>query len=239
MPTSYTFSNVPRAVWMNSRPTLKYSFNLFFVWTHYQALTLLAAVDELACVDSLSCNEQLSPLLEPVWVTENHLCQGSSTARVVNDVLESREKTETCQNMSKTPAKIITTLPLNNPPSRFPWCSHGVQRSQCAGVWLVLSCAGHGLWRRSPHLFSDPWSHVPFWPTTEHISAPVRSNINFAAWSTSIPTVKMHQHFIWLLTFVKIIAWGIILVLFQLYCVRFYWCIPSPHTQCALYTNRL
>lgn len=46
-------------------------------------------------MDSLSCNEQLSPLLEPVWVTEHHLCQRSSTARVVNDVLHSREGSNT------------------------------------------------------------------------------------------------------------------------------------------------
>lgn len=53
-------------------------------------ITFLAAVDELPSVDAFSCNEQFCPLLEAVWVTEHHLSQRSSTARVVNNVLEEK-----------------------------------------------------------------------------------------------------------------------------------------------------
>lgn len=53
-------------------------------------ITFLATVDELPSVDAFSCNEQFGPLLEAVWVTENHLSQGSSTAGVVNNVLEEK-----------------------------------------------------------------------------------------------------------------------------------------------------
>lgn len=38
-------------------------------------------------MDALSSNEQLSPLLEPVGVTESHLGKGSTTARVMDNVL--------------------------------------------------------------------------------------------------------------------------------------------------------
>lgn len=51
-------------------------------------ITFLAAVDELPGVDAFSCNEQFCPLLEAVRVTEHHLRQRSSTARVMNNVLE-------------------------------------------------------------------------------------------------------------------------------------------------------
>lgn len=51
-------------------------------------VTLLATEDELAGVDALSCDEQLSPFLEPVRVTEDHLSERSSTARVMDDVLK-------------------------------------------------------------------------------------------------------------------------------------------------------
>lgn len=50
-------------------------------------LTFLATIDELSSVDSLSSNEKLCPLLESVWITEDHFGQGSTTTRVVNDVL--------------------------------------------------------------------------------------------------------------------------------------------------------
>lgn len=39
-------------------------------------------------MDTLSCDEEFSPLLETVWVTESNLGQGSTTARVVDDILE-------------------------------------------------------------------------------------------------------------------------------------------------------
>lgn len=52
-------------------------------------------------------------------------------------------------------------------PSRSPWCTHGVQRSQYCGVWQHLFCAWRGLWIQTPHLFSVPWSHVPWCPETE------------------------------------------------------------------------
>lgn len=52
------------------------------------SLTLLATVDELSSVDTLSCDEELSPLLETVWVTESNLGQGSTTAGVVDDILD-------------------------------------------------------------------------------------------------------------------------------------------------------
>lgn len=38
-------------------------------------------------MDALSSNKELCPLLETVWVTERHLGQGSTTARVVDNVL--------------------------------------------------------------------------------------------------------------------------------------------------------
>lgn len=50
--------------------------------------TLLATVDELAGMDALSCDEEFCPLLEAVWVTEGHFGQGSTTARVVDYVLQ-------------------------------------------------------------------------------------------------------------------------------------------------------
>lgn len=50
-------------------------------------LTFLATVDELSGVDALCSNKQLRPLLESVGVTESHLGQGSTTARVVDNVL--------------------------------------------------------------------------------------------------------------------------------------------------------
>lgn len=53
-------------------------------------ITFLPAVDELPSVDAFSCDEQFCPLLEAVWVTEHHLSQGSSTAGVMNNVLEEK-----------------------------------------------------------------------------------------------------------------------------------------------------
>lgn len=53
-------------------------------------ITFLAAVDELPSVDAFSCNEQFCPLLEAVWVTEHHLSKRSSTAGVMNNVLEEK-----------------------------------------------------------------------------------------------------------------------------------------------------
>lgn len=52
------------------------------------SLTLLATVDELSSVDTLSCDEELSPLLESVWVAESNLGQGSTTAGIVDDILD-------------------------------------------------------------------------------------------------------------------------------------------------------
>lgn len=39
-------------------------------------------------MDALGGNEELRPLLEPVWVTEDHFGQGGTTARVVDNVLQ-------------------------------------------------------------------------------------------------------------------------------------------------------
>lgn len=38
-------------------------------------------------MNTLSSNEQLSSFLKPVWVTEGNLGKGSTSARVMNDVL--------------------------------------------------------------------------------------------------------------------------------------------------------
>lgn len=54
-------------------------------------VTFLATEDELAGVDALSSDEQLGPFLEPVRVTEGHLGKWSSTAGVMNDVLNKTE----------------------------------------------------------------------------------------------------------------------------------------------------
>lgn len=51
------------------------------------SLTFLAAVDELSSVDALSSDEELRPLLEAVWVTEGHFGQGSTTARIMDNIL--------------------------------------------------------------------------------------------------------------------------------------------------------
>jgi hypothetical protein len=50
--------------------------------------SLLTSVDELTSVDALVSNEGLLTLLVLVRVTENDLGKGSTTARVVNDLLD-------------------------------------------------------------------------------------------------------------------------------------------------------
>merc|ERR1719336_3518368 len=51
-------------------------------------ISLLASVDELASVHALRGNEGLRLQLVTVWVTECDLGKGSTTARVVDDVLD-------------------------------------------------------------------------------------------------------------------------------------------------------
>merc|ERR1719384_3099199 len=51
-------------------------------------VSLLASVDELASVHALRGNEGLRLQLVTVWVTECDLSKGSTTARVVDDVLD-------------------------------------------------------------------------------------------------------------------------------------------------------
>lgn len=41
-------------------------------------------------MNTLSSNEQLGPFLKPVWVTEGNLGKGSTSARIMNDVLLER-----------------------------------------------------------------------------------------------------------------------------------------------------
>jgi hypothetical protein len=50
--------------------------------------SLLTSVDELTSVDALVSNEGLLTLLVLVGVTENDLGKGSTTARVVDDLLD-------------------------------------------------------------------------------------------------------------------------------------------------------
>lgn len=38
-------------------------------------------------MDTLSCNEQFGPFLEPVWIAEHYLGKGSTSARIMDDVL--------------------------------------------------------------------------------------------------------------------------------------------------------
>lgn len=157
-----------------------------------QALTLLAAVDELASVDSLSCNEQLSPLLEPVWVTENHLCQGSPTARVVNDVLESREGSNMSEHV-KTPVKYITTWSLTHLHDSLDvaMAFSEVNVPEFGWSFPVLDMG----FEDGARTFSLTPDHTSHFGLVENISVPVRSNINLAACATSILTVKMHHFF--------------------------------------------
>lgn len=54
------------------------------VWS---SLTFLATVNKLTGMDTLSSNEQLGPFLKPVRVTERYLGKGSTSARIMNDVL--------------------------------------------------------------------------------------------------------------------------------------------------------
>jgi hypothetical protein len=49
---------------------------------------VLASVDELSGVHALVGNESLGSVLEFVWVSENDSCKGSTTARVVDDLLD-------------------------------------------------------------------------------------------------------------------------------------------------------
>lgn len=56
--------------------------------THFWSeLTFLATVNKLTSVNALSSNEQLGSFLKPVRVTEGNLGKGSTSARIVNDVL--------------------------------------------------------------------------------------------------------------------------------------------------------
>jgi len=66
-------------------------------------------------VDAFSCNEQFSPLLEAVWVTENHLSQGSSTAGVVNNVLEEKVVLFLCNIPSLDDMSDLFTISTFNP----------------------------------------------------------------------------------------------------------------------------
>ena len=50
-------------------------------------LTFGTAVDELSCVHAFDSDEILSALFESVHVSEDDLGEGSTTARVVHDVL--------------------------------------------------------------------------------------------------------------------------------------------------------
>lgn len=74
-------------------------------------------------MDTLSSNEKLGSFLKPVWVTEGNLGKGSTSARIMNDVLlECRRalekdtafvvgstKMEELEKLEMTTAKIILT----------------------------------------------------------------------------------------------------------------------------------
>ena len=59
-----------------------------------RSLTFLSAVDELTGVHAFGCDEQFFAFLVPVGVAEVHDGERSTTARIVNDVLESNERDE-------------------------------------------------------------------------------------------------------------------------------------------------
>lgn len=50
-------------------------------------LRFLDTVHELSSVDVFKSDEQLCPLLEPVWIPEDHLDEGRATAWIIDDIL--------------------------------------------------------------------------------------------------------------------------------------------------------
>lgn len=50
--------------------------------------TFLATVDKLASVHSLSSDEGFTPQFVAIWVPEHNFGEGSTTSRVVDDVLQ-------------------------------------------------------------------------------------------------------------------------------------------------------
>lgn len=116
------------------------------IWQHTGSLTLLATVDELSSVDTLSCDEELSPLLETVWVTESNLGQGSTTAGVVDDILDKAIKKHGSRTLSwftrgdpptlEGALSVTFTIPL-----MYPWRSAKSTLRSLAAPFLCLTWA--------------------------------------------------------------------------------------------------